>query len=622
MTPKMKQLAIVALLAFTALSMSGTSDAAEFNQFVGFGDSTIDSGYFRYNSTGNALLDQMNAVAIANGAKGGFAGNGVMVSTLLAGRFGLSAAPIGGGGTNYANGGTYTAASGPLPGSVSTIQEIRNYLSSVNGSANPHALYMISTGNNDLIFVTNQGPAWNAANPNYLSQQASYLATEVAILQASGARTILVPNSFYYAVLAGYGGGLDSNNVATYERSATYGANRWASLAAAGVRFIPADNDSLFKYVVKNPTLFGFTASSVLAANAPSPVAALLSVLTPAQQRDFLFIDGKHLTTAGQTIESDYSYSLLIAPSQMSLLAENAVQDGLMRASSIQGQIDLSAMHRGPHGINVWASTGLYSTKIKNETGFPTDSGTPFSGSVGLDYRTSGGVILGAAFTIGTQKQDFSTGGHFDQTVGAPSLYVAYKTGPVWGDVVATYGLYQNKIERQVPLGIFTDQNNADTSGRSLALAVRVGGDFKLGKVTTGPVAGMVLQQVRMNGFTETGTSGVTALLFDSQTRGSIVSQLGWRASMDIGDWQPFAEAKWSHEWADKNRTVTASLTTAPAPPYSMDAVPMAKDWASGSLGVVYKLSSQVMLRGAGSAMFLNRQVTSYGGELGLSYSF
>ena len=115
-------------------------------------------------------------------------------------------------------------------------------------------------------------------------------------------------------------------------------------------------------------------------------------------------------------------------------------------------------------------------------------------------------------------------------------------SGPIWGNAIASYGLLQNHIARQVPLGMFTDQNSADTDGHSLALALRGGYDFKIGPFTTGPVAGAVLQQVRINGFTETGTSGVSALSFGSQTRDSAVSQLGWRGSVDLGDWQPFAE--------------------------------------------------------------------------------
>jgi outer membrane lipase/esterase len=621
----MKQSVLKAVLvAVIVLIAPVAANAKGFNQYIGFGDSTLDSGYFRYHTTGNLAFDALIAAVVAGGDSGAFVANGVVNSIILADKFGLSGAPIGAGGTNYANGGSYTATDNePYPGaSVSAIVQIQNYLFSVNGVANPNALYLVKSGDNDLNYQ-------NPLPPNYLSDSASALATEVAVLQAAGARTIMVPNSYNSALFAGAGGDIDPANAAAYATSVAYFSLRWADLQAAGVRFIPADNDSLFRYVVHNPTLFGFTAFSVLVIHAPAynnPVpfnSALLAYpLTSTQQQTFLFVDAHHLTTAGQTIEADYEYSLLTAPSQISLVVENAVQSNLARAATIQGQIDLSGQHRGPSGVNVWASAGAESLRVENAPGFPNDPGVTFGGTVGVDYRTQRGVILGAAFTAGSQRQGFSTGGYFDQVGEAPSLYAAYKVGPVWGDLVAAYGLLQDKIARQVPLGIFTDDNNANTVGHSLSLALRGGGDFRLGRITTGPVAGVVLQEVHLDGFTETGTSGVTALSFASQTRHSLVSQLGWRVLVDIGNWQPFLEAKWNHEWADKDNTVTASLTSVAAPSYTMDAAPVASNWATASLGTSYKLNSRVTLRGVFLATFLNPQVRSYGGELGLSISF
>ena len=298
------------------------------------------------------------------------------------------------------------------------------------------------------------------------------------------------------------------------------------------------------------------------------------------------------------------------------------MQSGLARAATIQGQIDLSGQNRGPKGINVWASAGAEWQSIDNASGFPNVSGAPFDGTVGADYRTPCGVILGAAFTADGQFQEFSEGGHFDQADEAPSLYAAYKAGPVWGNAVATYDPFQDEIVRRVPLGIFTDEDKANTAGYSLALALRGGGDLKLGQVTTGPVAGLVLQQVHLDGFSETGTSGVTALSFDSQIRDSFVSQIGWRVLVDIGNWQPFVEVKWNHEWANRDNTVTASLTSVAAPSYTMDAAPVPFNWATASLGISYKLNSRVTLRGAFLSTFLNPQVRSYGGEFGLNISF
>jgi outer membrane lipase/esterase len=298
------------------------------------------------------------------------------------------------------------------------------------------------------------------------------------------------------------------------------------------------------------------------------------------------------------------------------------VQVGLMRATTIQQQIDLSTEHRGPNGINVWTSAGASTLTVKNAPNFPNVSGPPFGGTVGADYQLPGGVIVGAALTAGGLAQRFSTGGNYSQADEAMSLYAAYRSGPVWGNVIASYGLLQDHIARQVTLGLFTDQNNADTDGHSLALALRGGSDFRFGQVTTGPVVGVVLQQVHLNGFTETGTSGVTALSFGDQTRNSFVSQLGWRGSADLGNWQPFAEAEWNHEWGGRNRTLTASLTSIAAPSYTELAAPVASDWATVLLGVSYKLTPQVILRGAVMTMFANPQVISYGGELGVNVSF
>jgi outer membrane lipase/esterase len=127
---------------------------------------------------------------------------------------------------------------------------------------------------------------------------------------------------------------------------------------------------------------------------------------------------------------------------------------------------------------------------------------------------------------------------------------------------------------------------------------------------------------VRLDGFSETGTTGMTALSFGSQTRTSAVSQLGWRASLDVGAWRPFTEVAWNHEWAGKNRTITASLRSIAAPPFTAAAAPEASDWATVLLGVSYRITPQVTVLGAASAVVINPQVASYGGELGLNVAF
>jgi outer membrane lipase/esterase len=626
---KVQRLALLAvLLCFTALS---AAVASGFDQLVVFGDSTLDTGYFRYTTTGKKSADDGLAIAIQFGATGGWAGNGVMNTTILAGKFGLSAAPCDDGGSNYANGGATTMNNlgAAVPDNVDFVDQIKHYLSAVNGVANPDALYLVKIGDNDATYVTNQiakDPTWLVNHPDYLDKVAAAMAAGVASLQKAGARTIVVRNSYDSALFAQYGGSINPINSAAYARSKALGTSEWSDLAARGVRFIPDDNDSLFSYIAHNPRLFGFNPWTVLATNAPfytSPPSytACMCILTPDQQRDFLFIDGIHLTTAGQTIEADYTYSLLAAPSEISMLAESVVQGGWARAATIQAQLDPCGQNRGPCGVNFWTAAGAASLEFRNAPGFANASGTPFGGTVGVDYRTPDGVVMGAAFTTGSQIAAFSTGGRFDEVDEAPSLYVGYVDGPLWGNAVLTFDAFQDSTTRLVPLGIFTDQDNGSTTGHSLALALRGGGNLPLERVTTGPVAGLVLQRVQVGGFTETGTSGVTALSFGDQTRDSCVSQLGWRACVDLGRFRPFAEADWNHELACRDRTITTSLTTVQAPSYTMAAVPAASDWCSSSLGAYYQLSPQVILRGAASAI-INPQMVSCGGELGMNVCF
>ena len=59
-------LLLAALLTLIAPRLAGAAGA--FSQFIGLGDSTLDSGYFRYTSTGIASIDSQLAAAIANGA--------------------------------------------------------------------------------------------------------------------------------------------------------------------------------------------------------------------------------------------------------------------------------------------------------------------------------------------------------------------------------------------------------------------------------------------------------------------------------------------------------------------------------------------------------------------------
>jgi outer membrane lipase/esterase len=161
------------------------AEAQKFNQLIGFGDSTTDTGWFAHASTGSATFDAATASAIAAGGNAHFTGPGSNNIQILGGFFGLSANPANTpGGTNFAIGGavdflvppgfggTATGNLFPSPALPGTATQIGNYLASVGGHANPNAFYVLSSGANDVSAALRVFPAFSAAGVNYLLGEA------------------------------------------------------------------------------------------------------------------------------------------------------------------------------------------------------------------------------------------------------------------------------------------------------------------------------------------------------------------------------------------------------------------------------------------------------------------
>ena len=151
---------IKSALAFgLLLALPDLASAQSLTRFFGFGNSTIDSGWYRNATSGGAGFDARIAAAVAAGGRGTPGGPGLMNSEVLALHFGLGALPANqpGGGTNYATSGARNAevnlaGSGLFLGAVPTVTQINNYLATY-GAADPRALYLISSGGNDVAFA-------------------------------------------------------------------------------------------------------------------------------------------------------------------------------------------------------------------------------------------------------------------------------------------------------------------------------------------------------------------------------------------------------------------------------------------------------------------------------------
>jgi outer membrane lipase/esterase len=165
---------------------------------------------------------------------------GPVNSQLLAGFFGLTANPANTpGGTDYATGDARnaqvntSAQANALLGAVPTVTQISNYLAANGGVANPNALYLISSGGNDISYATGNLPA--GSQSAYVAGAANALVAAIVQLQAAGARTFVIPDT-----PQSFGG------ATTEALRATYNTTLWQGLAAAHVNFVPADINAMY----------------------------------------------------------------------------------------------------------------------------------------------------------------------------------------------------------------------------------------------------------------------------------------------------------------------------------------------------------------------------------------
>jgi outer membrane lipase/esterase len=618
-----------AAIALAVVVIATPAASQTFNQFIAFGDSTIDSGWYRNAApnSSNPLFNADFAIAVTQGGGKATTNPGLVSSQFLAGDFGLSAIPANQpGGTNYATGDARNAQSNvgvpnALQGAVPTVTQIGNYLAANNGRANPTALYLIGSGGNDISFALGNLPS--AAQSPYVVTAANDLVAAIAHLAAAGARFIVVPDQ-----PQSFGG------AATEALRTTYDSALWGGLAAARVNFIPADINAMFRAVASNPSAFGFIPGAGPACTQPagitsgwatfcSPTSTISTLVSPDAAQTHLFADDIHLTTAGQKIVADYEYSLIVAPSEISFLAEAPVKTRETLVETLYAQIALSQRQRSVGSFNAWITGDLSGLALSSGPGFPNAPGAPAAATVGADYAFAPGWLIGAALAVGNAAQSFSSGGSFLQNEFAASAYAALARGPVWADVIGTVGVLSDSVTRTVPIGITAQTNSGSTSGTNFSLAAEGGYSFFSGPFAHGPLAGMLLQQVHVNGYTESdafaATGGFTALSFAGQTRNSAVSEIGYQASVEVGTWTPFAKLAWDHEFAATNRLVTASLTTIAAPSYSMPAAVLGTDWATATVGAGVRMGHGV----TAYAMFLGEigqaNATYYGGQVGVN---
>jgi outer membrane lipase/esterase len=611
-----------------ALFFSSSAIGQSYTNMIFFGDSNTDNGRYRYvpQYTTGSSAGVLATTGIYT-TPGGF-----MWSVYLGSRYGIGVSPTvaPGGGNNYAAGNAHVAYSGDSvigENAWSTAQQITSYLNSVNGRADPNTLYTLYIGTNDLKTpASGLSGTSNIVDPQNISglnTLASQTISQAQQLTNAGARYLLVPN------IASTTKTQEAATAANFPWSQTwadslsyYNSKVWNGLASQGINFIPADFATVGDYVLLSPTRFGITVTSV-STPACGAVAAINctsgDLVNPNAMNTYFFADTTgHLSSAGQKIQADYVYGLLTAPGQVSMLANQAALSQITLNNSYLDQVNYSFRSRAPKTLGAWVLGA--SQQISLNGNQVNSSGSPYSGTAGMDYQYNENLLIGALVGYGQSQVNYNTSGNFTQSSSTLGIYGAYQQNNIWVNSVLSYGWLTNNVNRITPIGVTSFSNASNVNGSNTSFSLQTGYNFRHQQVSHGPVLGYAYINTGINGFTESGN--FNSLQFASQTINSSIISAGYQVNANFDKWLPFAKVVYYSQLQNTDRNITTTLTSVSAPSYVMPAISYGDSWTNLLAGIGYEIDPKTTIRASFSQQFGWQNVNSYSFNVGLNAFF
>jgi outer membrane lipase/esterase len=529
-----------------ALALS-TPAAAQFTNTYFFGDSLTDNGSFKPGLPAGTGLFTTNP--------------GPVWAQVFAEGFGFSAAPGNQGGTDYAEGGARVTDLPGVPNSppTGTATPIATQISNLlkKGPLDPNALYTVWGGANDIftqLGLLQAGLITQAQLQANVATAAVSLATQVATLKAAGAKYIIVFNLPDIGITPfGKGSGQGAQITAI---SSLYNSTLRAALDGTGVQAIRLDSFRLLNEIVANPAAYGFSNATAPACGAtPSLLCTSASLVTPTAAQTYVFADGVHPTTAAHKIIAQYAMSVVMAPTQMAVLAEAPLAVEQANWRTLDGRMI--------SGINAPRAAGRFEAWAAYDYGNPDFKGGYQSGdssvntvAVGGDMKLSDRMLVGLQFGYSENKGDTGNAGY---KLNEPMItaYVGYGDGPWYLGATLGAGDLDYTTHRDVVLGTATRNEGGRANGWQ-AVGRLIGGYwFKAGDWAHGPAVRLTYQEARVHQFQEDGSSSTT-MGFGQQERKSFVTSAGWQVAGTLGAFRPYGRVSWEYEAKNDLREVTA----------------------------------------------------------------
>lgn len=555
MKAKLRRTLLASALTLVALPAFAQSGRATFSETVFFGDSLTDAGYFRPTlvqvvGPNGAILGQFTTnpgyvwsqhLAEYYGSNGSVAwtGNGTPNPTLT-------------GGNNWAVGGARVGVDGAnaLGYVPSLATQYARYLASGH-TVDPNALYTVWGGANDVFSITNPANA-----PATIGAAVTAQVGIVGALTQAGARYILVPTLPDIGLTPAYA----ANKAVGTQLSTAYNTALFTGLASANLRVIPMDTFHFLQEVVASPATYGLsnvtTPACSTAVQGGNSLFCSPASTVPGGADSYLFADGVHPTTAAHKVLADLAMSVIEGPRLLAILPHSASVTGHARADQVANHVEAKPE---ADGMRWWG--GLRGDNQRYEDGDLYD-GTTFAGTFGVDW-SRGDWVYGAFAGAGTGKLDFGLNrGDFKQTDTSLGGFAGWYGEHAWVNGQLSYSWLSYDVKREVHLGPATRRYDGSPDGSNLSAGISGGYEFGEGAFHHGPVASLLAQRIKLDGYAE-GNVDSTALSYPDQDLDSLIGSLGWQARFRINDHlEPYARVSYEREFEDAPEEAFATVQT------------------------------------------------------------
>ncbi|MEL7558263.1 autotransporter domain-containing protein [Stutzerimonas chloritidismutans] len=614
MQSALKPLALAILLA--GVSVAAHAETSPYSQFVNFGDSLSDAGNFP--DIGSPLLggNPTGGLRFTNRTGPTYAANnteyaGQVVTQVLANRLGLQSLPstpilprlLTGNpdGTNYAVGGYRTDQILDSLIGTSTVdagggrsRSRPGYLVE-NPQVDPNGLYYLNGGANDIFQLQTR--------PTTMALAAANMVEAVGALQNAGARYIIIsdlPDVGNTPLGTQLGTSAFLNSL-----SDSFNAELAAGLQAQGGNYVLLNNRLLLSEVRADLARYGFdpsinqTAVCFDGGNCPLDPTYGLGTANADPSR-LLFNDAVHPTTAVHQISADYTYSILSAPAEVSLLPE-------MGRSALRNHLQLLDNELAAQRGN-WQAVGGWRTFVQGGynrpeyDGFGGGDGDSPTLTIGLSNRVSEHWLAGLSLGLAQNSLSLGAGdSDYDMRSYLASAFASYQQDRFFADFNASAGyLDYDSLDRTFSLGVAERSEKGSTEGMIWGVSAKTGFNLmQMGDpLEFGPFIGASYQKTDVDGYSEQGASS-TALSYEDQELESLRLSVGLFGTYAVSErTRLFGEVAREVEREDEQREdLRMSLNSVSTNSFELPGATPTGDQTRFSVGIAHQLSAGLSVR-------------------------